>query len=100
MSRIRLKSVVSGLTISLTIALGSFTAWLVWVSLDWKIVGDAPFFHFIGAQMLLGEVPYRDLFDINFPLIFVLHTAVIAIGGTGDWAFRLFDLGSLTLVGV
>jgi hypothetical protein len=68
--------------------------------LDWKIVGDAPFFHFIGAQMLLGEVPYRDLFDINFPLIFVLHTAVIAIGGTGDWAFRLFDLGSLTLVGV
>jgi hypothetical protein len=96
----RLGRLVQRLTLSITVALGCFTAWLVWVSLEWPIVGDAQFFHFIGVQMLLGEVPYRDLFDINFPLIFILHAAVIAIGGTGDWAFRLFDLGLLALVGV
>jgi hypothetical protein len=100
MFRMRLTSLVWGLTISLSVALGCFTAWLVWVSLDWPIAADGGFFHFIGAQILLGEVPYRDLFDINLPLIFLLHAAVIAIGGTGDWAFRLFDLGILTLVGV
>jgi hypothetical protein len=100
MYRIGLTSLVWGLTLSLTVALGCFTAWLVWVSLNWPIAVDGAFFHFMGAQMLLGEMPYRDLFDINFPLIFVLHAAVIAIGGTGDWAFRLYDLGTLTLVGV
>jgi hypothetical protein len=100
MSRERLAPFVQGLTVSVTIALAGFTAWLVWMSLDWPIVGDVQFFHFIGGQMLLGEVPYRDLFDMNFPLIFILHAAVIAIGGTGDWAFRLYDLGVLTLVGL
>jgi hypothetical protein len=82
------------------VALACFTGWLVWVSLDWPIAVDGGFFHFLGAQILLGAVPYRDLFDINFPLIFLLHTAVIAVGGTSDWAFRLFDLGTLALVGV
>jgi hypothetical protein len=96
----QLTSLVAGLTISLTVALGCFTAWLAWVSLDWPINIDGGFFHFIGAQMLLGELPYRDLFDINFPLIYVLHAALFAIGGADDWAFRLFDLGTLTLVGV
>jgi hypothetical protein len=100
MYRMQLASLVWAFIISLTVALGCFTAWLVWVSLDWPIVLDGGFFHFIGAQMLLGGVPYRDLFDINLPLIFVLHAAVIAIGGAGDWAFRLFDLGILALVGV
>ena len=100
MFRMRLTSLFWGFTISLTVALGCFTAWLVWVSLDWPIMGDGAFFHFIGAQMLLGEVPYRDLFDFNVPLIFVLHAAVIAIGGAGDWAFRLYDLGTLALVGL
>lgn len=100
MRRMRVTSLVWGLIVSLTVALGCFTAWLAWASLDWPITVDGGFFHFVGAQMLLGEVPYRDLFDFNFPLIFVLHAAIIAIGGTGDLAFRLYDLGILTLVGV
>ena len=56
MRRMGVTSLVRGLIVSLTVALGCFTAWLVWVSLDWPIVVDGGFFHFIGAQMLLGEV--------------------------------------------
>jgi hypothetical protein len=69
MRRMRVTSLVWGLIVSLTVALGCFTAWLAWASLDWPITVDGGFFHFVGAQMLLGEVPYRDLFDFNFPLI-------------------------------
>jgi hypothetical protein len=91
---------VQGLTLSIAVGLGCLTAWLTWASLGWPILTDAGLFHFIGGEMLLGEVPYRDLFDMNMPFTFVLHALVIAVGGTGDWAFRLYDLGTLASVGV
>jgi hypothetical protein len=39
-------------------------------------------------------VPYRDAFD-RLPGFYLLHLAVLRVGGAGDWAWRLFDLGWL-----
>jgi len=72
--------------------------WLLWHSLDWPLVGDATIFHFIVVQFQMGAVPYRDIFDINMPLIYYIHAAVVAIGGMGDVAWRAFDLTAAALM--
>ena len=66
--------------------------WLLWRSLDWPLVGDAAIFHFVAGQMRMGAVPYRDIVDINMPLTYGIHAAVVAIGGMSDVAWRVFDL--------
>jgi hypothetical protein len=68
------------------------TGWLLCRSLDWPLVGDATIFHFIAGQMNMGAVPYRDIIDINMPLTYDIHAAVVAIGGMSDLAWRVFDL--------
>ena len=72
--------------------------WLLWRSLDWPLVGDAAIFHFIASQFQMGAIQYRDIFDINMPLIYYIHAAVIAIGGIGDGAWRAFDLTAAVLM--
>ena len=72
--------------------------WLLWRSLDWPLVGDATIFHFIAGQFQMGAVPYRDIFDINMPLIYYIHALVVAIGGMGDVAWRAFDLSAALLM--
>ena len=72
--------------------------WLLWRSLDWPLVGDATIFHFIAGQFQMGAIQYRDIFDINMPLIYFVHAAVIAIGGMGDGAWRAFDLTAAVLM--
>ena len=72
--------------------------WLLWRSLDWPLVGDATIFHFIASQFQMGAIQYRDIFDINMPLIYFVHAAVIAIGGMGDGAWRAFDLIAAVLM--
>jgi hypothetical protein len=68
------------------------TAWLLWRSLAWPLTGDAAIFHFMADQFLIGLVPYRDLADINMPLIYGIHAAIVWIGGMSDTAWRAFDL--------
>jgi hypothetical protein len=50
------------------------------------LVGDAAIFHFIAVQMKMGAVPYRDIVDVNMPLTYDIHAAVVAIGGMSDVA--------------
>ena len=68
------------------------TGWLLWRSRDWPLAGDATIFHFIAGQMQMGAVPYRDIIDVNMPLTYAIHAAVVATGGMGDIAWRAFDL--------
>lgn len=74
------------------VLLGAVTAWLLWRSLAWPLTGDAAIFHFMANQFLMGLVPYRDLADINMPLIYGIHAAIVAIGGMSDAAWRALDL--------
>ncbi len=71
-------------------------AWLGWRSLSWPLVHDAPLMHYVAWRIGEGAVPYRDLFDMNFPGVYLLHLIVVRTLGAGDLAWRLFDLGWLT----
>jgi hypothetical protein len=86
------------LTALFNLPLAIAAAWLLWHSLDWPLVGDATIFHFIAVQFQMGAVPYRDIFDINMPLIYYIHAAVVAIGGMSDVAWRAFDLTAAVLM--
>ena len=75
-------------------ALAAVAGLLIWRSLTWPLVGDATIFHFIAGQMQMGAVPYRDIIDVNMPLVYDIHTAIIALGGMSDLAWRAFDLAA------
>jgi hypothetical protein len=76
-------------------AIGAGTGLLAWVvgrSMTWPLVHDAPLLHYIARRIGEGAVPYRDLFDMNFPGVYLLHLLVVSALGPGDLAWRLFDL--------
>jgi hypothetical protein len=59
------------------------------------VSGDRQIFMFIANRLLQGDVPYRDIFDFNFPGIYLLHMLCITIYGKSDQGFFLFDLSML-----
>jgi hypothetical protein len=69
-------------------------------SLRWPLVHDGPLLHYIAARILDGAAPYRDLFDMNFPGVYVVHVLALRLFGPGDAGFRAFDLTLLGLVAV
>ena len=66
-------------------------------SWGWPLVHDAPLMHYVAWLIGQGAVPYRDVFDMNMPGVYLLHLGVIGIMGEGDRAWRLFDLAWLAL---
>jgi hypothetical protein len=64
-------------------------------SLRWPLVHDAPLMHYVAWLMTGGAVPYRDVFDMNFPGVYLVHWLVVRLLGVGDLAWRLFDLAWL-----
>ena len=69
-------------------------------SLQWPMPNDAGVFHFAASQFLQGAVPYRDLVEMNQPLIYWLHEGILLLGGAGDATFRIFDLLCTALVAI
>jgi hypothetical protein len=78
--------------VGLVVAFLAVAASLAWRSRGWPLVHDAPIMHYIAWRIGEGAVPYRDLFDMNFPGVYVLHVAVLRALGAGDAAWRAFDL--------
>ena len=76
---------------------GGIALYLIWVSLPWPLIHDAPIMHYIAWRIAHGAVPYRDLFDMNQPGAYLVHLGVLKVFGEGDVAWRLFDLLSLAL---
>jgi len=70
-------------------------AYLIWASRGWPMIHDAPLMHYIAWLIDQGGVPYRDAFDMNLPGAYLIHLVVLRVGGAGDAAWRLFDLGWL-----
>ncbi|HLF48168.1 MAG TPA: hypothetical protein VJA45_02245, partial [Methylomirabilota bacterium] len=81
----------------ISVASALSVAYLGWRSLGWPLIHDAPLFHYIGWLLAEGAVPYRDVFDVNMPGVYLLHWALVATVGPGDVVWRLFDLGWLAL---
>jgi dolichyl-phosphate-mannose-protein mannosyltransferase len=77
---------------ALVVGLGVVVVYVGWLSLPWPLIHDAPIMHYIAWRISQGAVPYRDLFDMNFPGVYVLHLLVLRTLGAGDAAWRLFDL--------
>ncbi len=53
--------------------------------------------HYVAWLVAQGAVPYRDVFDMNVPGVYLLHLGVIRVLGEGDGAWRFFDLAWLGL---
>jgi hypothetical protein len=53
---------------------------------------DHGFMQYIGRGLLHGMWPYVDTFDTSFPAVYLLHMAIIAIGGESVLALRIADL--------
>jgi dolichyl-phosphate-mannose-protein mannosyltransferase len=77
----------------------ALVAYLVWQSRGWPLIHDAPIMHYVAWLIAQGAAPYRDVFDMNLPGAYLIHWAILAVGGAGDLAWRLFDLGWLAAVG-
>jgi hypothetical protein len=75
---------------------GALVIWLGWRSRGWPLAHDAPIMHYMAWRIGEGAAPYRDLLDMNFPGVYLLHAAVLRLGGPGDGAWRVFDLAWLT----
>ncbi|MBI4635605.1 MAG: hypothetical protein HY727_04585 [Candidatus Rokubacteria bacterium] len=86
---------ISVVSAGLLVVLGALVVQLLWLSLPWPLIHDAPVMHYIAWRISEGAVPYRDIFDMNFPGVYLLHLAVFEVLGTGDVAWRMFDLASL-----
>jgi hypothetical protein len=65
---------------------------LAWRSRGWPLIHDAPLMHYIAWRIGEGAVPYRDLFDMNFPGVYLLHLAALRLFGASDAGWRAFDL--------
>ena len=87
-------SVVSAALLAL---FGAIAVYLLWVSLPWPLIHDAPIMHYIAWRIAHGAVPYRDLFDMNQPGAYVIHLGVLTLLGDGDVAWRVFDVAWLAL---
>ena len=70
---------------------------LAWRSRTWPLFHDAPVLHYIAWRIGAGDVPYRDLFEINAPGAYLIHLAAWRLGGLSDLTWRLYDLGWLAL---
>lgn len=70
-------------------------AYLVGRSLGWPLVHDTPLMHYVAWRIEEGAVPYRDVFDMNWPGVYWVHLGVLRTLGGGDAAWRCFDLAWL-----
>jgi len=77
------------------VPLACLAAGLAWRSRGWPLVHDAPLMHYIAWRIGEGAVPYRDLFDMNFPGVYLIHLAALRLVGAGDAGWRVFDLAWL-----
>ncbi len=77
------------------VASAALAAYLAWRSLGWPLVHDAPLMHYVAWLIANGAVPYRDVFDMNLPGVYLLHLAALEWGDPGSLVWRVFDLGWL-----
>jgi len=60
--------------------------------------GDQFVLGYAGWRTLAGDVPYVDFVDMNWPGVYWLHAAAVALFGSELWSWRAFDLLLLALV--
>src|SRR5215475_3212028 len=74
------------LSLLVLVAFSGVALRLLWLSRAWPLVHDVPIMHYVAWRIAGGAVPYRDVFDMNFPGAYLLHLAVLSTLGPGDVA--------------
>ena len=60
-------------------------------SLPWRVQIDLPLMVYIGARVSEGLMPYRDIVDMNMPLVVLFHALAYKLVGVSDLGYRLLD---------
>ena len=69
-------------------------------TIHWQWMWDTPVMHYIVLLLNHGKVPYKDIYDINMPGAYLTERWAIAVFGSSDLGWRLYEftlLGSMTL---
>lgn len=53
---------------------------------------DQGIFQYVAWAVRRGEVDYRDIRDVNGPLVHMIHLLFLALGGADEHRFRVLDL--------
>lgn len=53
---------------------------------------DQGIFHYIAWAVRQGDVDYRDVRDVNGPLVHLIHMVMLALGGTDEHRFHVLDM--------
>lgn len=62
------------------------------LSLRWPLMGDCTYMHYAVRLMHHGMRPYADIAEMNMPGSYLLEAATLHIFGSGDLAWRLYDI--------
>ncbi|HWP30606.1 MAG TPA: hypothetical protein VNK96_02630 [Fimbriimonadales bacterium] len=71
---------------------------VAFISLKWRIQHDLPAVLYPGYLFMQGNIPYKEIFDINFPGSFFLYGFLAKFIGIENISLRLFDLLMLFLL--
>jgi hypothetical protein len=69
-------------------------------SLAYRYGPDQAMFHYVAREWLDGRLPYRDVFDVKPPGIFVLEAILLALFGESEVVLRVAALIAVIAVGV
>jgi hypothetical protein len=70
----------------------------VYKSIHWQLMADPAFIRYINFLMDHGWVPYRDIIDVNLPGSFLMDRLAVFVFGSGDLAWRFYDLFLLAIL--
>lgn len=84
---------------ALLVAVPAFVAtWSATVRASWTSLGrDQGIFQYVAWAVGKGDVLYRDVRDVNGPVIALVHLSFQWLGGADEHRFRLLDLGCSAL---
>jgi hypothetical protein len=69
------------------------TVWSATVRASWAALGrDQGIFQYVAWALAQGDVAYRDVRDVNGPVITMIHAAFLGLGGADEHRFRILDL--------
>lgn len=86
------------LLIGITLLILSAVCILIVHSRSWPLIWDCAMFHYVAWLITEGLVPYRDIFDVQFPGTYIIHILITKIPGSGDVQWRVFDLACLGVI--
>jgi hypothetical protein len=95
--RARLRAAILELadgTPALAVALPAIAwVWSATVVASWAALGrDQGIFQYVAWAVSQGDVAYRDVRDVNGPVITMVHLFFLALGGGEEHRFRVLDL--------